>query len=129
MRRSAKTTGDRVRDARSHLSRDVTASARSPVSTIPRTLEAAIDAAHLMLREPDEDGERIVVSCNALGGAFIYSKEEAERRIMLKFPDLVFDDVSVAARHLENHVRLFLKPIQSDDRRNSSWVHGWRGDY
>lgn len=103
--------------------------ARSPVFSSARTLEAAIDAATFIRREPDEDGERIAVFCNALGGAFIYSRKEAERRILLKFPGLVLEDVAAAARFLDDRMRIYLKPIQAESRIRSSWVSSWRDDY
>lgn len=129
MRRPTKTAGDRGSSARFLDCRDADASTRSPASYIPRTLEAAIDAADLMLREPTEDGERIAVFCNALGGGFIYSREETERRIMRKFPDLAFEYVAEAACFLEDRVRAFLKPIQLSFRQKPSWIHGWRDNY
>lgn len=78
------------------------------------------------MREPDDDGERVAVFCNTLGGAFIFSREEAERRIIKYFPEVAFEDVARAARHLENNMRIFLQPFQQASRRHTSWVHGWR---
>lgn len=118
-------TGGRVFGSRALPSRESGGTARPPVSFIPRTLELAIEAATFSRREPDDDGERVAVFCNALGGSFYYSRDEAERRILKYFPDLAFDGVSAAARQLDSQVRAFLKPTQHDTRRRSSWVHGW----
>lgn len=129
MWRSNRKAAGRGHDSRAIPSREARASTRSAAPSLPRVLEAAIDAAELVRREPDEDGERIAVFCNALGGAFIFSKEEAERRVLLRFPDLELEAVDAAARFLESRVRLFLRPAQVVQRQKSSWVHGWRSDY
>jgi hypothetical protein len=102
--------------------------ARPPVFSSERALDAAIEAATFSRREPTEDGERIVVFCNALGGSFIHSRQEVERRIMLKFPGLALDEVAGAARFLDDRLAAFMKPIQADTRHKSSWIHGWRYD-
>ena len=125
MRLFSKLSGGREQSSRAIPSREARASTLPPGST-SLALDAAIDAADLIRREPDEDGERIAVLCNALGGAFVYSREEAERRIMKHFPRLAFEGVAAAARHLENRIRALLKPIQHENRRRSSWTHGWR---
>ncbi len=94
-----------------------------------RALDAAIDAATFFHREPTEDGERIVVFCNAPGGSFIHSRQEVERRIMLNFPGLALDEVAAATRFLKDRVAAFMKPIQADTRHKSSWIYGWRYDH
>lgn len=129
IRSFTRTTGGRVRESRASCPREERASTRPPVSSIPRSLEAAIDAADLALREPIDDYERVAVFCNALGGGFIYSDEEALRRIKLKYPHLAHEDVVTAARFLENRIRMFLKPIRTASRNKTSWVNSWRGDY
>lgn len=129
MRLVDKLTGGRMFGSRFLPSREARASVRPPVFSNARTLEAAIDAASFVRREPDDDGERIIVFCNELGGSFIYSRPEAERRILLKFPDLAFDDVSAAARFLENRIRASVKPVHDEIKHKTSWAFGWRGDY
>ena len=88
-------------------------------------LLAAIEAATLVRRQPDDDGERFVVGSDSLGGMFIYSREETERRIILKFPDLCFEDVSAASRYLEDRIRIQIHALTEDQRRSKSWVMGW----
>ncbi len=125
MRRSDKQAAGRGHDSRDVGAREARASTR-PAASIPPALETAISAADLMLREPTDDHERVAVFCRALGGGFIWSREETERRIILKFPDLAFNDVAASALFLEDRIRVFLKPIHTESRRKSSWIHGWR---
>lgn len=125
MRRSDKQAAGRGHDSRDVGAREARASTR-PAASIPLALETAISAADLMRREPTDDHERVAVFCKALGGGFIWSREETERRIMLKFPDLAFDAVAASALFLEDRVRLFLKPFHAESRQKSSWVHSWR---
>jgi hypothetical protein len=129
MRLLAKLTGGRVHNSGSIPSPEGRASARPPAFFSAEVLEAAITASEFVRREPNDDGERVVVLCNALGGAFVYSRMEVERRIMLKFPGLALDEVAAATRYLEDRLRAYLKPIETKNRRNTSWIAGWRGDY
>lgn len=126
MLRSYKQAAGRGHDSRDVGAREARASTRPAAASIPLALEVAIDAADLMLREPTDGYERVAVFCRALGGGFIWSREETERRIMLKFPDLAFDAVAASALFLENRIRVFLKPIHTQARRKSSWIDGWR---
>ena len=129
MRLFAKLTGGRVRESWASCTREARASARPPVFSSARALDAVIDAASFLRREPNEDGERIVVFCNALGGSFIHSRQEVERRITLNFPGLSRDEMAAAGRFLEDRLAAFMQPIQADTRHKSSWVHGWRYDH
>jgi hypothetical protein len=104
------------------------ASARPSTFSSARALDAAIAAATFFRREPNDDGERIIVSCPALGGYFIYSRQEVERRIMLAFPGLVLEEVAAAARFLEDSIRAHTQPIEAENRRLASWVHGWAAE-
>jgi len=88
-------------------------------------LSAAIDAASLIKRESDDDGYRVIVMCDSLGGCFIYSREVAEQRIRKFFPELSVEGVGRAMRHLEDKVRIYLQPVKQADRARSSWVMGW----
>ena len=92
----------------------------------PSEVAAAIDSASLSVRAADDDGERVVVICDALRGAFIYDRVEAARRLRLAFAELSEEGVRRAVRHLESRVNLALRPIQ--EARRPSWVHGWRED-
>jgi hypothetical protein len=69
-----------------------------------------------------------VVFCDALGGSFFHSRQEVERRIMLKFPGLASDEMAAAARFLEDKLRGFLAPIKIENNRKSSYVNSWRYD-
>ncbi|CAN7353166.1 hypothetical protein LJR143_001865 [Pseudoxanthomonas sp. LjRoot143] len=96
-----------------------------PPATQMQLLLAAIDGATLVRRQPDTDGERFIVGCEALGGMFMHSREEVERRILAKFPQLPFDDVSAAARYLNDRIRAEIQLITQDRRRAHSWALGW----
>lgn len=129
MREPASKAGDRGCRPRFVSVRGAAASTRSPASLIPAPLVAAIDAAWLVLRQPTDDVERVAVHCDALGGPFIYIYEEAARRVAKRFPELPPSVVAAAADFLGDRVRAFLRPIHTETRQRSSWVHGWRGDY
>jgi len=90
-------------------------------------LEAAIGAATFLKRESDDSGHRVAVICPALGGSFIYSRDESERRIRKFFPELSPGGVERAVRHLEDSARIFLRPVRQAERHRNSWVHGWAG--
>lgn len=123
MRLFYKLTGDRPPGARAFVSR---VNGRSSVS-FSEELRDAIDAAHVVARDPDDDGPRIVVISPSLRGSFVFSRDEAERRIRLTFPELNESGVLRGVRHLESRARLAAlgrpaKPV----RRN--WVNGWKED-
>ncbi|MGY1520160.1 hypothetical protein [Luteimonas sp. A482] len=109
--------------------------ASTPVTELPRILQLAIDGARFVAREPDDDGERIAVFCNELGGAWIYDRAEAVRRIQKRFPELSDDATAVAARYLENHLRAHLREVTRPAHKPKSglthWAQGWatRQDY
>lgn len=96
-----------------------------PPATQMRKLLAAIDGATLIRRQPDDDGERFIVGCEALGGMFVHSRLEAERRIFAKFPELPLEDVADAARYLNDRIREQIQIITQDRRRPNSWALGW----
>jgi hypothetical protein len=125
----ASLTGGRLFGSRFLAVREAHASARPPVFLTARTLEVAIAAATFVQREPNDDGERIVVYCNALGGPYVYSRAETERRVLLNFPDLVLEEVAAATKFLENRICLHMKPIYDDTKHNRSWVFGWRDNH
>lgn len=100
-------------------------------STDEMRLAAAIDAANINERHAaGEDGEyepRVFVTCPALRGMFLFSPEEAERRIRKAFPHLDDKAVTASVRHLVDRVVIHLteKTIPAPEARRS-WVHGWR---
>ncbi len=97
----------------------------APTQLSVTALSAAIDAATLIKRESDDDGYRVIVMCDSLGGCFIYSREVAEQRIRKFFPELSAEGTGRAMRHLEDKVRIYLQPIKLADRSQNSWVMGW----
>lgn len=101
-----------------------------PDCPVSEVVLAAIDSAAFCRREPNDDGERIMVLSRALGGVFIFDREEAERRIRKKFPELGNEWVKRAAIYLESRLRGYLKSIQAGPTRDGSWVSGWmHGNY
>lgn len=100
----------------------VSASTPPPASSYAELI-LAIDTADMINREPDDDGPRVAVMIHALRRAFIYSREEAERRIRLAYPDLTDAEVKRGVRHLESRVRLAWRPRV--DHRRPSWVRDW----
>lgn len=84
----------------------------------------AIDTADVIPRESDDDGPRVAVMIHALRNAFIYSREEAERRIRLSYPDLTDAEVKRGVRHLESRVRVAWRPPVNHSR--PSWVRDWK---
>jgi len=103
--------------------------ASTPVTELPRILQLAIDGARFVARGRDDDGERIAVFCNELGGAWIYDRAEVVRRIRKRFPDLSDDAIAVAARCLENHLRAYLRDVTRPAHKPKSglthWAQGW----
>lgn len=99
------------------------ASARS-LASLTRELFDAIDTAVISLREPDDEGPRIMVMCPALRGAFIFSREDAANRIRKAFPELGGDVVARAVRHLQSRVTLACSSRSLKPSR-STWTHGW----
>src|SRR5690349_19823709 len=65
-------------------------------------IRAAIDAAWIVEREPDDDGPRVAVISPSLRGSFFWSRDEATRRIEISFPGTDPAVVQRAVRHLEN---------------------------
>lgn len=86
----------------------------------------AIEGAVITVRESGEDGPRVAVISRALRGGFIYSPEEATRRLGLAFPELSAEGTRRAVRQLEGRIRAHARPPSVP--RRSSWAHGWRDD-
>lgn len=102
------------------------AQVRSGSAEFSTEARAAIDAASFFVRSDSDDGARVAVMSPALRGSFIYSREEAQRRLSLAFPELSDEGISRAVRHLESRVRVALNPPEQQRRRN--WVQGWKED-
>lgn len=124
MRLFDRITGGRVFGSGFFPPREAHATARSSVPLSPEIADA-IDSAHVSMREADDDGPRVMVISHVFRGAFIYSREEASRRLRLAYPSLPDDQVARATRHLESRVRLVVRPAKVL-RRQTGWVHGWR---
>jgi hypothetical protein len=100
--------------------------ARSNVSTLTDEVRDALDATMISVRDPDENGPRVAVISRSLRGAFVFSRDEAARRIRLGFPELSDQAVARAVQHLANRVTLALRPRVQAARKKNSWVHGWK---
>lgn len=126
MRLFAKLTGCRVQGS-GLSSPEARASTRLPVS-FSQELSDTIEEAIVSVREETENGPRVMVISRALRGAFIFSAEEADRRIRIGFPELADECVTRGVRQLATRVRLAHKAATHGDsasRRRASWVHGW----
>lgn len=87
-------------------------------------LADAIDTATVSVRADDDDGPRVMFICDRLGGAWIYSEDEASRRIRARFPELSDEGVTRGIRHLESRAAKATMPTPQEQRRGS-WVFGW----
>ena len=89
---------------------------------LPAEVAAAIDAARIMPRTYDEDeGHRVAVALGGrLVGAFIFSQDEAQRRIRARWPDLTDAQVGRAVAYLASRVRLAAEPVRREGR--TPWV-------
>lgn len=100
------------------------ASGRPPVS-FSLELDAAIGAAQIVVRSPDDEGPRVAIISQTLGGSFVYSRAEAEKRISTVFPEVDQAGVQRAVLYLENRAVTAYMPPEPEVRR-SSWVDKWR---
>ncbi|WP_417473444.1 hypothetical protein [Luteimonas mephitis] len=90
-------------------------------------VQAAIEGATFVIRESDDDGPRVFVVSPALHGSFLFSRDEAARRLRKSFPELGDEAVDRAVRHLHSRLKAHTQPA-APTRRNglSEFVHGWR---
>jgi hypothetical protein len=96
-----------------------------PAGPFSKELSDAIDAASVSIRERNDDGHRVMFISDALGGAFIYERDDAARRIRNGFPELSDDAVMRGVRYLEARAAIAISPTIEEQRR-MSWVHGWK---
>jgi hypothetical protein len=92
-------------------------------------LSDAIASAKVSIREPGHDGPRVMFIAHALGGAFIYRRDDAKRRIRENFPELSDAGVERGIRHLEERAKLQIMISEEPAREarvRGSWVNRWR---
>lgn len=116
--------GGLVHSLRTLPFRKARTSAKPPGVPFSAELADAIDTATVSVRSAGDDGPRVMFICDSLGGAFIYSEEEASRRIRVRFPELSEEAVTRGIRHFETRFRKATMPTQQVQRRGS-WVWGW----
>lgn len=92
------------------------------ITVLPDEVSAAIKAARIVEREGDpETGPRLAVSMGGpLRGMFIFSREEAGRRIRSRWPWLSDVQVNRGVSYLEDRVRLAAQPDKSAKRKK--WI-------
>lgn len=92
-------------------------------NTLPEHVQSAIDAARFMPRSSDvEDGPRVavVLAGGGLRGAFVFSREEAEKRVLARWPELTEAQVRRCVNGLEAGV---LKASRLDaPPQSKNWV-------
>lgn len=99
----------------------------SPVLSGAHSLEAAlaaVQAADVIAREPDEDGPRVAIIAPGLGGAFYWCHEEALRRVESHF-NLSGPDARRVVNALRARVKIAASPAPAP-RRRGGFVHAWR---
>ena len=104
--------------------RKARASAKPPGVPFSTELADAIDSATVSVRAEGDDGTRVMFICDRLGGAFIYSEEDANRRIRARFPELSDEGVTRGILHLKTRFIKATMPTPQEQRRGS-WVFGW----
>lgn len=104
--------------------RKARASAKPPGIPFSAELAEAIDTATVSVRSAGDGGPRVMFICDRLGGAFIYSETDADRRIRARFPELSDEAVTRGIRHLETRAAKATTPTPQEQRRGS-WVFGW----
>jgi len=93
-----------------------------PKRTLPAEVADAIDAARIMQRGGDpDDGPRIAVALGGgnLRGMFIFSTDEARRRIIARWPELSKAQVDRAVSYLAARVTLSITPASGSGRKPS----------
>lgn len=91
-------------------------------SSLPDEVSSVIAAASITWRGYDEDsGQRIAVALGGqLRGMFIYSRDEAKRRIEARWPWMNADQVRRAAAYLDARVRV--ECAEKKPRSKKNWV-------
>lgn len=87
---------------------------------------AAVNAADVIARAPDDEGPRVAIIAPGLGGAFFWDRDEACRRVDTHF-HLSERDTRRVVNALRARVKIATRPTPAP-RRRGGWVHGWRDD-
>lgn len=93
--------------------------------TLPAEVAAAIEAAWIMPRASDpEHGERVAVALGGLRGAFIWSEDEAARRLVRNFP-LNDSQLRRAVKYLGARVAIVTAEQGRDPKRHTrpNWLN------
>ncbi len=94
-----------------------------PSGALPEHVQSAIDSARFMPRSSDdEDGPRVavVLAGGGLRGAFVFSREEAKKRVLTRWPELEPAQVRRCVDGLEAGV---MKASRLDaPTRRTNWV-------
>ena len=99
--------------------------------TLPADVSAAIEAAWIMERSSDQDGApRVAVALGGLRAAFIWSDDEAARRITRLWPELSPEQIKRAVRYLGTRVAIITAEQGRDPERHTrqNWLNRWRYD-
>lgn len=123
----AKITGGWMRGLRFSQGRKSGVRVQPSVSFSPE-LEDAIESSIVSARSPNDDVQRIMVQCHALGRAFIFEHGVAANLIRNAFPDLAEEGVARGLRLLEKRVRRVSK-LARRASAGPSWVNSWMGDH
>lgn len=97
--------------------------------TLPADVSAAIEAAWIMERSSDQDGApRVAVALGGLRAAFIWSEDEAARRLVRRFPELNDHQLRRAVKYLGARVAIVNAEQGRDPKRHErkTWLNRWR---
>jgi hypothetical protein len=87
---------------------------------------AAVNAADVIARAPDDNGPRVAVIAPGLGGSFYWDHDEARRRVESHF-NLGERDTLRVVRALLARVKLAAQPAPAP-RCRASFVNSWRDE-
>ena len=91
---------------------------------LPEDLSERIKAADIFPRPSDpESGQRIYVG--GFRGSFIFTRDEAEKRILSGWPELNKDQVRRAVAFLEARVRNVMASQHRGVARRKNWVNDY----
>lgn len=92
---------------------------------LPPEVSNVIEAARIIWRGQDDDeGQRLVVMlAGPLRGAFVYSEEEAKRRIEARWPWLNAGQLRAACNFLEARVRV--DAAERKPRNKKNWIFNY----